>query len=117
MSPTLATGNHPFALRKKCNVAANVTAKVREWGILGPFDALPFTPWCHINVLLTWPKKDNQLMDISWLYSPAVSVNGYTPKYTYLVVLTKMHLLSVRELVQLIQEAGKSCFLYCRDVF
>ena len=64
----------------------NVMAIVREGAMLRPFDALPFTPWCHINAVLTNPKKDSQLrrvlMDLAWPHTPSVSVNRYTPKDT-----------------------------------
>ena len=46
-------------------------------------------------------------MDLSWSHPPAVSVNGFTPKDTYQGDQKKMHLPSVRDVVQLIQETGK----------
>ena len=54
-----------------------------------------------INALLTWPKKDSKLrrviMDLSWPHTPVVSVNGYTPKDTYLGELKIMYLPSVKD--------------------
>ena len=93
---TLATGNHPSALRQQRDVAAYNMAEVREGAMLGPFSALPFTPWCKVNALLTQPKKDSQIRSGGSLWTshghtPAVSVNGHTPNDTYLDELKKMH--------------------------
>ena len=58
---TPATDSHHVVLRHQCNVVAYVMAKVREGAMLGPFDALPFTPWCHVHTLFTQLKKDRWL--------------------------------------------------------
>ena len=81
--PKPATGNLSSAPRHQHDVAAYVMAEVMEVAMQGPF-----TPWCQVNAVLIQPKKDihprRDIMDISWLHPPAVSVNGYLPKATYL---------------------------------
>ena len=83
--PTPATGNHTSMLRHQRDVAIYIMAEVREGAMLGPFDALPFTPWCQVNALLTWP-KDSQLrrviIDLSWPH-PELSVLTDTHQKTH----------------------------------
>ena len=57
-----------------------------------------------------------RVIDLSWPHTTVVSVNGYTLKDTYLGELKKINLPSVRDFVQLIQETGKGCVLYCHDI-
>ena len=87
---------------------------------VGPFDHPPFTPWTQTNPLLTRPKKDSHLrrvvMDLSWPLPPGVSVNGGTPKESFLGVSKKMHLPSTSDFCDLIRKAGRVSFLFATDV-
>ena len=55
-------------------------------------------------------------MDLSWPLPPAASINGVTPKDTYLGMPQKMHLASTQDLAQLIHQARKGAHLYCCDI-
>ena len=65
----------------------------------------PPPPRCQVNALLTCPKKDchmrRVIIDLSWLHSPVVNVNSWTPKELYLGVPRKIHLLSFKILSSL----------------
>ena len=55
-------------------------------------------------------------MDLSWPLPPGFSVNGCTPKESFLGVHKKMHLPSASDFCDLIRKAGRGCFLFATDV-
>ena len=67
-----------------------------------------------MNALLTRLKKDSQLyvviMELSWPNPCEISANGSTPVDTYLGHYRKMHMPIAKDMVSLIQEAGKKCY-------
>ena len=66
------------------------------------------------------PKKDSHLrqviMDPILPHSSSISINGSTQKDTYLGVPWKMHLPSAQDIVHLIKQTGKNCYLFCCDI-
>ena len=84
--------------------------------MLGPYEDLPFVMWCQVTILLTQPKKDSNLrrviMDLSRPHPSDISVNACMPKDTYMGSYKKMKLPTANDLISLITEAGKGCFLY-----
>ena len=75
-----------------------------------------FIPWHQVNSLLTQPQKDSHLMkvimDLSWPHPLTISINGFTPRESYLGQLKKMHLPSVSDLMGIIRGAGHGCYTY-----
>ena len=55
-------------------------------------------------------------MDLSWPPSPGHSINGSTPKETYLGLHKMMHLQSAQYMADFIKKAGKGAYLYCQDI-
>ena len=118
--PTPAVDNHPSAHNHLRDVASYATMDVKAVANLGPFDHHPFKPWCQVNTLLTWPKKDSHLrkvvMGLSWPHPPAITVNGCTPKDTYLGVAQKMYQPSAQDFINFTTQEGHNSLLYCCDV-
>ena len=112
--PTPASDIHSSTHNHSSDVTSYIATEVREGAMLGSFHHKPFTPWCQVNVLLTSPKRDSHvtrvIMDLSWPYPPAISVNGCTLKVTY--IPCKMHLPSAHDLIQLIKEEGWGTLAY-----
>ena len=69
--PDPSTANHTSARAH----LADIITEIGHRAMLGPFDHPPFTPWCHLNPLLTHPKKDSTsrkvIMDLCWPLPPA----------------------------------------------
>jgi hypothetical protein len=72
--------NHASALLHPLHVQTYLDKEIDSQAMLGPFDAPPFWPWCHLNPIMTRPKKDSQdrrvILDMSWPLH--ASVNGGT---------------------------------------
>ncbi len=119
-TPDPASDNHASARNHLQHVRAYVHKEVEEGALLGPFEEPPFAPWCQVNALLTRPKKDSNdrrvIMDLSWPHSPLKSVNGGTPRDTYLGRPYKLGLPSPAELCAYIRQAGPGAYLYAADV-
>ena len=79
--------------------------------MLSPFSVPPFQPWGQVNPLLIRHKKDSKdrrvIMDLSWRFTPGCSVNGGTPKDTYLGLPNKTHLLSAPDNYVIPYKAGR----------
>ena len=88
--------------------------------MLGPFNHQPFKQWTQINPLMTRPKKNTTerrvIMDLSWPKPPGVSVNGHTPKESYLGVPYKLRLPSAEDFMQLIRQAGPGSYMCSVDI-
>ena len=73
----------------------------------GPLITLPSHPGVRSTPLLTRPKKDSTcrrvIMDISWLLPLGSSINGGTPRNTYLGMSKKMRLPPAQDLASLIR--------------
>ena len=118
--PTPTFHNHPSALHHSSDVAAYILKELRKRAMVGPFDHPPFTPWTQTNPLLSRPRKDYNLhqviMDLSWPLPLGVSVNGCTPKESFLGIHKKMHLPSASDFYDLIRKASRGSFLFATDM-
>ena len=56
------------------------------------------------------------IMDLSWSHQRGITVNGCTPKEVYRGSVKKMHIPTAADMINLIQQACKGCFLYCCDI-
>ena len=83
---SLSTENHSSARAHPWNITHYITTEIGHEALLGPFDHLPFTPWCQVNLLLTQPKNDSTsrsvIIDLSWPLPPGSSINGDTLRDT-----------------------------------
>ncbi len=118
--PDPAAANHSSARLHPAHVEHYISKEVKEGAILGPFSDPPFAPWCQVNALLTRPKKDSDMrrviMDLSWPHPPLQSVNGGTPKETYMGEPFKLELPSPEDLCKHIREVGPGAYLYAADI-
>ena len=93
--PSPSLENHASVKVHPRDKALYIATELDHGTMLGPFDQHPFTPWCQVNLLLTHPKKNSLkrrvIMDLSWPFPPAASVNGGTQRYTYLHIYKEMH--------------------------
>ena len=87
-SPPRSYLNHQSAREHPSDVASYICMERRHGAMLGPFDNPPFVPWCHTSPLPIPPKKASCtrriILDLSWTLPPAASINGCTPKHTYM---------------------------------
>lgn len=62
--------NHPSAIHHLNHVRSFVQKEIQHNTILGPFNELPFAPWCRVSPLMTHPKNECQerriIMDLSF---------------------------------------------------
>ena len=109
--PTPSSVNHPSANTHCKDVAVYIAKELSEGAMVDLFENPPFMMWCHINQLLTQHKKDSincrVIMDLSWALPPGYSVNGSTPKDTFLGKSKKMHLPTVHDMASLICHTGR----------
>lgn len=49
-------GNHPSAENYQAQVTAYIKKEVQIGGLVGPFDDVPFTPWCNLAPIMTREK-------------------------------------------------------------
>ena len=114
--PTPTGNNCTSAMQHLWNVATYMLTELEEGAMLGPFEDIPFIPWCQVNTLLTCPKKDSHvrrvIMDFSWPHPPHIGVNVCTPKDKHMGPCKKMKLPSASDLVSLIKEAGKGFYRF-----
>ena len=118
--PTPSDHNHASAMQHPRDVTAYVLIEIEEGEILGPFDLEPFVPWCQDNALLTRPKKDSHLrrviIDLSLPTPPGVIINACTTKDRYMGDCKKMALPTAADLISLIMETSKGCYLNSCDI-
>lgn len=58
--PESVTTNHPSALAYSQHIDEFIHTELTFSALTGPFDVVPFTPWCRISPLMTRPKKGIQ---------------------------------------------------------
>jgi hypothetical protein len=112
--------NHASAIHHPEAIKAYTDKETHEGAMLGPFSDPPFHPWTQTNPLMTRPKRASHerrvIMDLSWPPPPGVSVNGFTPKDTYLGIPYKMHLPGAEDFMELIRKAGRGALMFSVDI-
>jgi hypothetical protein len=118
--PTLNHANHSSALNFQEHVDKFTDLEVKLGAMLGPFQQPTFTPWSHVNPILTRPKKNSQdrrvILDLSFPHPPLYSVNGGTSTDIYLGEPIKLRLPSAMDLAALIVQTGRNCFVFGIDI-
>ena len=83
--PTTELLNHASALKYPEHVQKHIDTEIKHSALVGPFDELPFTPWCHSSPLITREKKGSEnrciITDMSWPLGH--SVNASIPRESY----------------------------------
>ena len=118
--PTPSVANHRLANHHPRDLVVYVIKDLKHRAMLGSFSAPPFQSWCHVNPLLTRPKKDSSnrrvIIDLSWPLPPEHSVNRGTPKDIFMGLPKQMHLPSAHNMAYLIKHAGKGFFRYSCEI-
>ena len=110
--------NHGSALLHPDHIHKYLDKEVDCQAILGPFDTPPFWPWCHLNPLMTRPKKDSPdrrvILDLSWPLH--ASVNGGTPLEVYMDEPYKLLLPTVDDFAQILAVYGQGSYMWTLDL-
>ena len=82
VSDTVGVQNHPSATEYPHHVQEFIEKELDLRGIVGPFDAPPFSPWCHVSHLMTREKGDKSKRRIitDMTFPSHASVNAYIVK-------------------------------------
>ena len=84
--------------------------------MLGPFDQSPIAGLCF-SPLMSVPKEElERRVIVDFSFPPGSSINDGIPQATYLDCCTEFNLPSVQSMVDRLNELGKGCLLYKRDL-
>ena len=105
--------NHASALRDALHIDAYIDKESALGALMGPFKAPPFTPWAHVNPLMTRPKKDTEKVRvITDLSMPAGhSINDFTPTDTWDSAPFKLTLATARSYADAIAAMGRGVWM------
>lgn len=110
-------GNHASARDYPQAVRNYLSTECELGAMLGPYDTPPL-PFFHTSPMMTRPKKSSDarrvIVDLSW--PNGASVNSGIPRDCYLQRPYKLQLPTVDNLVSLIIEQGRGCYLYSTDI-
>ena len=108
--------NHFSAVGFKSEVESYLQKGLQSQAILGPFQQSPIDRLCY-SPLMSVPKEELQrriIVDFS--FPPGQSINDGIPKSTYLETDVDFSLPSVQSMVARLNELGKNCLMYKRDL-
>ena len=108
--------NHYSAVSFEKEVDCYFYKGVQSQAILGPFDHAPILD-ISFNPLMSVPKEEEQrriIVDFS--FPPGISVNDGISKVSYLDCNVEFSLPSVQSMVTRINQLGKGCLMYKRDL-
>lgn len=76
------TGNHPSAVSYPNQISEYIEKEIEYGGLLGPFDELPFSPWCHVAPIMTRPKSigNQRRIIVDLTYPEGVGPNAHITK-------------------------------------
>ena len=110
--------NHGSATLYPDDIQKYLDKEVSCQAMLGPFTTTPFWPWCHLNPLMSRPKKDSTdrrvILDLSW--PSHASVNGGTPLEIYMDEPYKLLLPTVDDFAQILAVYGRGSFMWTLDL-
>lgn len=110
--------NHKGAITHPEQVGAYLNIEQEAGAIIGPFEENPLCTQIKLSPLNTVPKRDSEerriILDLS--LPKGNSVNSHIPKDSYLGKPVNLTYPKVDDLVQLVKEKGKGCFLFKRDL-
>ncbi len=116
-----AQKNHFSAVRDATKVKEFIDNEVVFNALLGPFTLPPFEPWVQVNPLMTKDKripggkfKKRIITDLSWPHGNSVN-DGIGPDL-YMGDPLTFKLPQSDNLIALILEEGRYCYLYSHDI-
>ena len=108
--------NHHSALEYKNAITKYIKKNLQSQALLGPFEESPIPGLCF-SPLMSVPKEGTErrvIVDFS--FPPGSSINDGISQSTYLECATEFNLPSVRSMVSRLNELGRGCLLYKRDL-
>ena len=108
--------NHQSAVSFKGAIDQYMANASQSQAILGPFEQSPIAGLCF-SPLMSVPKEETKrrvIVDFS--FPPGSSINDGIPHSTYLDSAIEFSLPSVQSMVGRLNELGKGCLLYKRDL-
>lgn len=108
--------NHHSSLGFKDAIDKYFRKNLQAQAMLGPFEESPI-PGLRFSPLMSVPKDEGErrvIVDFS--FPPGMSINDGTPQSTYLGCTIDFDLPSVQSMVRRINELGKGCLLFKRDL-
>ena len=108
--------NHQSSVQYQDAINKYLSKNISSQAILGPFEQSPITGLCF-SPLMSVPKEETErrvIVDFS--FPPGASINDGTPQSSYLDCDTDFNLPSVQSMVGRINELGRGCLLYKRDL-
>ena len=108
--------NHHSAVSFKDAIEEYLDKNIKSQAILGPFEQSPFPGLCF-SPLMTVPKEETKrrvIVDFS--FPPGLAVNDGIPRLSYLDHSIEFSLPSVRSMTERLNELGKECLMYKRDL-
>ena len=108
--------NHQSSVQYQDAINKYLSKNISSQAILGPFEQSPITGLCF-SPLMSVPKEETErrvIVDFS--FPPGASINDGTPQSSYLDCDTDFDLPSVQSMVGRINELGRGCLLYKRDL-
>ena len=108
--------NHFSAISFKKEVSQYFNKGTQSKALLGPFKSSPIPELCY-SPLMSVPKEDfKRRIIVDFSFPPGNAINDGIPKTTYLEFQVEFSLPSVRSMVDRLNELGKGCLLYKRDL-
>ena len=108
--------NHFSANSFKDEVSLYFSKGIQSQALLGPFKVSPIPDLCF-SPLMTVPKElSKRRVIVDFSFPPGKSINDGIPKATYLDFEVKFSLPSVRSMVDRLNELGRGCLMFKRDL-
>ena len=108
--------NHQSAIGFKDAISTYLNKNIESQAMLGPFVESPIAGICF-SPLMSVPKEETErrvIVDFS--FPPGASVNDGIPQDSYLDCGVEFNLPSIHSMVSRLNELGKNCLLYKRDL-
>ena len=118
-SPPQATyKNHDSATQYASSIDDFIVKELSLGGLVGPFNAPPFQPWCQISPLMTQPKKDSKkrrvIIDLS--FPAGRGVNSGIGKNVYEGEPLRYTLPSILTLADRVRKLGQGSYMWKHDL-
>ena len=111
--------NHRGTTEFEVKVSEYLSKQINNKTLIGPFKVNPFGEHARFSPLNTVEKRDSMdrrvILDLSWLLD-GMSVNDGINKDWYRGKPVKCELPSVWDLVKLVQEKGRYCLIFKKDL-
>ena len=110
--------NHPSAISNSDCLTSYIAKELSFQSVMGPFHCNPFNTNCVVSPLMCVPKRDSSdlriVHDLS--FPEGSSVNDSISKDHYLEQYFKLRLPGIDRLVEFINDKGRGCHVFKKDL-